>query len=389
MARPRGARQNNNRPRDGHAGGGDRDRYRDGDRDREYDRYRDRDMGRRSPPRSAPSYDRGRPESDSWRPADDRRYDDHRASDSYRPRPPQSDFTFQAPAGAPSFTASNQPPPPRGPRRDRGRGQRGRGRGRWQPIHPSERALISGATQNLPEERLNLDGAAKFRDLESLSDDDEQEMEISSRSSQSDTEAPSKKRARTTAEETSAGNAAPKWSNPDPYTALPCPDDTLQKKRDVVKLIRKARVAEIAAKSDAPADTQDFISFDLSSDEDEGSQEPPLPSQPPPPPLSQLPPPPPPEAAGLPPKPAAADLSRNTGSIASKPVPSEDRSGPLGSRKRTADDVIKPPDYGQLKKVSMKPVKGMLVPNWQPKPDEEPCPWATIDHSATRDLAFR
>lgn len=365
-------RQNNGRPRGGGGGG-----YRD------YDSHGGSHMARRSPPRFAPPpYDRGRPESDSWRPADDRRRDDARAPDSYRPRPPQSDFTFLPPSGAPSFTPINYPPPPRGPRRDRGRNQRGRGRGGWRPPHPSERALISGATHNLPEERLNGDGdgAAKFRDLDQLSDDDEQEMEISSHSSQAGSEGPSKKRARTT-ETAAAGDAAPKWSNPDPYTALPCPDDTLQKKRDVVKLIRKARVADLA-KSDAPADTQDYISFDLTSDEEDDIQ---VVEAPPPPPPSHLlppPPPPPPASAGLPNKPSLL-------SSTSAPLPLQDRSGPLGSRKRTANDEIKPPDYGQLKRVSMKPSKGSLVPNWRPKPDEEPCPWATVDHSGTRDMAFR
>ncbi|RFU76929.1 hypothetical protein TARUN_5304, partial [Trichoderma arundinaceum] len=77
-------------------------------------------------------------------------------------------------------------------------------------------------------------------------------------------------------------------------------------------------------------------------------------------------------------------------SLPSKPVVLQDRSGPLGSRKRTADDeIIRPPDYGQMKKASMKPSKGALVPNWTPKSNEEPCPWATVDHSATTNMAFR
>ena len=181
-------------------------------------------------------------------------------------------------------------------------------------------------------------------------------MEISSHSSQSDNGEPSKKRARTTAQAESA-NAAPKWSNPDPYTALPCPDDATQKRRDVVKLIRKARVEEAEAKPAATTQAEDFISFDLTSEDDEKS--------------------------------AADKGSGHTlNGTSSRPDISQDRSGPLGSRKRTADDEIKPPDY-RLKKVSMKPVKGLLTPDWQPKPDEEPCPWAVMDHSSTSDVAFR
>ncbi|RSL94988.1 hypothetical protein CDV31_014086 [Fusarium ambrosium] len=31
----------------------------------------------------------------------------------------------------------------------------------------------------------------------------------------------------------------------------------------------------------------------------------------------------------------------------------------------------------------------MLLSNWQPKSSEDRCPWATVDHSATTDMAFR
>lgn len=340
---------------------------------------------RASSPRHATSYDdRNRFDSDSWRPGDRRpaprhSRDDYRSTDSYRPQPPQGDFTFRfdKPAGISDYPSNNNYPPRRGGRRD-GRG-RGRGGRRWQPPpHPSERALISGATANLPEERLADEGGAKYRDVEELSDDDEADMDISSRSSASDTEGPSKKRARTT-DNADSGDAAPKWSNPDPYTALPCPDETQRKKKDVVKLIRKARVEEAEAKPAATTEAEDFISFDL-SDEEEDEEDveiiPPPPSDPPP-------PQPPPPDAPTGPRAAAIDLT------ADRLPPPPDRSGPLGSRKRTANDEIKPPDYGQLKKVSMKPSKGSLVPAWLPKANEDPCPWATVNHSATTDMAFR
>ncbi|KAF7561632.1 hypothetical protein G7046_g2524 [Stylonectria norvegica] len=364
-------------------------------------------------------------ESDSWRPQDrgDRRQDgpprsyrddyrqsdsrqsDSRQSDSYRPRPPQGDFTFRVdkPAGISEFPSNGYRggQERRGPRRD-GRGgqaRRGAGRPRWQPPpHPSERALISGATANLPEERLGDggDGVAKFRDVDELSDDDELAMDISDSSIKSDTEGPSRKRARTIAAETDSGDAAPKWSNPDPYTALPCPDDSLRKKRDVVKLIRKARVEDSVVKPVAPPDAEDFISFDLSDDGgDIVDNIPEPPSEPPPPPSPPPPPPPPTAPLGAPTGPQSATVRqgnapRDRPSVTQdQPFPPPDRNGPLGSRKRTANDEIKPPDYGQLKKVSMKPVKGMLVPQWQVKADEEPRPWATVDHSATTSMAFR
>ncbi|KAF5022590.1 hypothetical protein F66182_5361, partial [Fusarium sp. NRRL 66182] len=238
--------------------------------------------------RSPPLYDRDRDrdrrqESDSWRPGDrDRRdlpprpppRDNYReATDSYRPRMPQGDFTFRVdkPAGIPDFPVHyGGPSDRRGPRRDgRGRG-RGRGGRRWQPPpHPSERALVSGAAANMPEERLGEEGAAKFRDVEQLSDDDELEMDISS---SSETEGPSKKRTKT-ADDTASGDAAPKWSNPDPYTALPCPDETTRKKKDVVKLIRKARVEDQSDKLAASTEAEDFISFDLTEDDETSEEE--------------------------------------------------------------------------------------------------------------------
>lgn len=57
-------------------------------------------------------------------------------------------------------------------------------------------------------------------------------------------------------------DSMPRWSNPDPYTALPPPDESSRKKKDVVKLIRKARInPKSSAKPEAPTD--DFISFNF------------------------------------------------------------------------------------------------------------------------------
>ncbi|MCJ1398903.1 hypothetical protein MMC11_002104 [Xylographa trunciseda] len=60
----------------------------------------------------------------------------------------------------------------------------------------------------------------------------------------------------------------PKWSNPEYYTALPPPDESQRKKRDVVKLIRKARVSiEKASNMNSQVATNDdFISFGAEED---------------------------------------------------------------------------------------------------------------------------
>ncbi|RFU73962.1 dna polymerase sigma subunit, partial [Trichoderma arundinaceum] len=264
MVRNKPQRRNDDRGRNGH--GEDRSRH----------------GFRRSPPRFAPSRDRPYHDSDSWRPGDGRRpdsrsrpyNDDYRGGggDSYRPHVPQGDFTFRVdkPAGISDYVPAGQLSHRRPPRRD-GRGggpPRRPGRPRWQPPpHHSERALISGITTGLPEESVHTGEGAKFRDLDDLSDDDELAMDISSRSSQSDTEEPSKKRVRTAVADGSA-DATPKWSNPDPYTALPCPDESTRKKRDVVKLIRKARLEDSSSKPAASTEAEDFLSFDLSDNED-------------------------------------------------------------------------------------------------------------------------
>ncbi|EWY87872.1 DNA polymerase sigma subunit [Fusarium oxysporum NRRL 32931] len=344
-------------------------------------------------PDSRPRNDRPpRPDTDSYRPGDRHDLpprpprDNYGQSDSYRPRVPQGDFTFRVdkPAGMPDFpTDYRGPSDRRGPRRDGGRGGgRGRGRGgrKWQPPpHPSERALVSGATANMPEERLGEEGAAKFRDVDELSDDDELEMDISS---SSETEGPSKKRAKTGDDE--SGDAAPKWSNPDPYTALPCPDESTRKKRDMVKLIRKARVEDQSEKLAASTEAEDFISFDLTEDEESSEEE----EEAPPPPPREPPPPPPPNAPSGP-KAETVRLPEKPRAPANGTLDTSRRNDPLGSRKRTADDEIKPPDYGQLKKATTKPSKGALLPSWQPKATEDPCPWDTVDHSATMNMPFR
>ncbi|KFA49093.1 hypothetical protein S40293_07080 [Stachybotrys chartarum IBT 40293] len=388
------------------------DRPRNDDRNSNGDRNRPRGP---SPPRYPPpaQYDRGRNETDSWRPGDrgpggqnSRPYPDNgprSSTDSYRPRPPQGDFTFRfdKPAGVGDSSqgqynhSNNRDGHRDGHRRGGNRGGRGYQRKpRWQP---SERALISGITANLPSHSLNTgEEPARYRAVDDLSDDDEQDMEISSRSSQSDaeqdTEEPSKKRARTAAT-TESAEAAPKWSNPDPYTALPCPDETTRKKKDVVKLIRKARLEDNTDKLAAPPEAENFISFDTTDDEAdeeaeaEAEEEPYSPGEDAAPRVDHYspPPPPPPPTTLQPPLPPGPPPD------AALPSGARDTSGPLGSRKRTVDDDIKPPNYGQLKKSKkkMEPIKGMLVPNWAVKPDEMRCPWATTDHSATLDMAVR
>ncbi|KAF1842572.1 uncharacterized protein K460DRAFT_409975 [Cucurbitaria berberidis CBS 394.84] len=223
----------------------------------------------------------------------------HGGGDNYRPGGPQrqqgragnqSEFTFEAHHPAPRF-------PPAGPanagtrdpnrRRNRGdlgaRGYRrgdsshphGRGnangfrRGGYRKAAPHERALLTHRDDGSPEHAMGVsDGPNKFLDLDDLPDDEEAEMGVESGKSvgdDSDTDGQdgNQKVARTQAITRADGDSVPKWSNPDPYTVLPPPDETTGKKTDFVKLIRKAKnqAAEKAAGHNAVAANDDFISF--------------------------------------------------------------------------------------------------------------------------------
>ena len=73
--------------------------------------------------------------------------------------------------------------------------------------------------------------------------------------------------------EAADGDSVPRWSNPDPYTALPPPDDSQRKKKDVVKLIRKARVETNSSTVNKIDAADDFISFDFGDEEDDQEEE--------------------------------------------------------------------------------------------------------------------
>lgn len=234
-------------------------------------------------------------------------------------------------------------------------------------------------------------GRATYRDVDELSDSDEIEMDISD-DSNSDVAEPATKRARTTAPiATKSEQDVPKWSNPDPYTVLPPPDESARKKKDMVQLIRKARVESEAKKPAAQIEGLDFISCDFGDDLDEagkyvaGKQ---LPGAtlrgatatlPPKPPISQV------EGTDT-----ADTAAPNLITQGTKKDPIDlTPSASLGNRKRTFDDTIK------SSRASPKPLAIMrhgypedIILAWRPK-DNNACPWAVNDHSATSSVATR
>ena len=97
----------------------------------------------------------------------------------------------------------------------------------------------------------------KFRSAENMTDSDEDEMQ----ESDDEPERPGKK-LRMNNVDSPSSIGTPKWSNPDPYTALPPPEDAGGKRVDVVKLIRKAKIDDADSNANSIADNADFISFD-------------------------------------------------------------------------------------------------------------------------------
>lgn len=197
--------------------------------------------------------------TDSYRP-------EHRGNGGPPPIPPAASSAMY------HFQGSTNPPraprgyrPPTGPR-----------------FHPSSRNNYNnyGGISSRPLLRVRQDAndesflqpnaVSKFRDVDKLTDSEEDEM------SESDEESRPSKRIRTEVKDSASAAATPKWSNPDPYTALPPPPEATGKRTDVVKLIRKAKISDELDKEPSElAKNADFISFDtLDGGFDESLDEP-------------------------------------------------------------------------------------------------------------------
>ncbi|KAI8945051.1 hypothetical protein F4801DRAFT_569646 [Xylaria longipes] len=432
----------------------DRSNGRDGrdDRDRHDSYYpRDRSDDRRfRGPYSDLRQPRGSHRDYRDDPRDSRDYRDSRERrDDYDYRPPRGEFTFRqdAPGSIASYRPSQNPkyashrnPDHRphhltldarsydrrgadnyAPRRDDSRRTRG-GQRHDRPRRPgpyqrrekekaADRLLLSKRFDDQPELMLGDRAVrATYRDVDELSDSDEVDMDISdngdSDSNRADRPA---KRARTDTSAAASAQDVPKWSNPDPYTALPPPENT--RKKDVVQLIRKARVEAEAQKPTVSTEAADFISCDFSDDDNkvtghvsdrvaetlprdaanDAANRPNasmgLPAAsltlPPKPPISSA--DRPPQQIGKPqPTQSQSALHIKRGSKTSAPVDLTP-SASLGNRKRTIDDeILLPvqPPHAPLKKVNRMAPGGSVVSAWQPVPGKNPCPWAAEnDHS--------
>lgn len=178
--------------------------------------------------------------------------------------------TQQPPATMPPFEFRGNAPPKKGQRNHPRPEFTFRAR-----LKTAERPLLQGKRETTPE-MLTTDGvgekqAPKFASLDDLSDSEEAEMDFSEDSDEETR--PSKRRAVASESNKMPISAplppVPKWSNPDPYTSLPPPDESQQKRVDVVKLIRKAKLQNNLAQTkdkDAVAENDDFISLGAMDD---------------------------------------------------------------------------------------------------------------------------
>ncbi len=269
------------------------DSYRPGrsDRDRNRNRDRDRDRGRDRHPSFADRMTFTSGGGDSYRPGDSQRRSETLGK--------HAEFTFQSNHPAPEFLPS-APGTGSGPRRQNGR--RGRGgprigrrddypdsnhprnrnhvngfrRGGFRKAAPHERALLQKRDGGSPEHTMGVsDGPNRFLNIEDLSDEEEEDMDVETEGSTDNDTEDDDRRGQQKARVLSRadGDSVPKWSNPDPYTVLPPPEETTGKKTDFVKLIRKAKnqAAEKSSSHNAVAANDDFISFN-DDDKDDKSE---------------------------------------------------------------------------------------------------------------------
>ena len=355
-------------------------------------------------------------------------------ADSYRPPEQESmlkdSFSFRNDKSAPTWsraTDSYRPPlqnggQQQGPQQRQRNGDRrtryrdnqqrtGQHSGRQRrpyrfKVLPAERALLTHTDETEPGVTLGLAGdrnrAQKFMAANDVSDSEEEDMAGSDwddstyeppesaaiaaaslvpetngaeHEPDGDSERPAKRQAteKEPGQGSSTAPAAPKWSNPDPYTVLPPVDEEARKKRDVVKMIRKARIAveeEAQIKTEVSANN-DFISFGGDEEEEEEDDS---------------------SSGGVAIRdqkgPSSARL-RGVDQADLDILRAVDSDPAFGNRKRTYDDHIRShqPRHVRRKPMGDKPT-GALLDEWIPSRGSNPIPWV-VDVEPSTSAAFR
>ncbi|KAL8729939.1 MAG: hypothetical protein Q9166_004384 [cf. Caloplaca sp. 2 TL-2023] len=382
--------------------------------------------------------------------------------DSWRPQQPHSnipsrnDFTFRNNSSAPQYPQDNDRYGParngmRRMNRARPRGHMSNNPSRTSRWATAARPLLSSKRGSSPEpllaETTAQNQVQRFLPAEDISDSGEEDMDESNSEDElavnqdslqgfiaqpegvfivseldqpeETLEPPAKRRATGPVKDSKQEASVPKWSNPDPYTVLPPVDESQRRRRDVVKIIRKARITaekETATENQVAAN-DDFISFGFGGDKLSGNKS--RSSSPPEsghghhpgvpgvssgprsfshlnnlhgtytngaPGASDIRPSannfgPPPDFKGEP----RAKLERNMTRQDFNP----DQAEALGNRKRTHEDEIK----GEAIRVPVKGKKptpnGSLLQEWRPRGNADSTPWLIVDHRATKNSGFR
>lgn len=194
----------------------------------------------------------------------------------------------------------------------------------------SERPLLAQEREKTPEFLGSAEDAApKFAHLDELelTDTDEADMDVSDSENGSGEDGDESRPRKKQKSATPAASEPPKWSNPDPYTVLPPPDESRTKRPDFVKLIRKARLATAkTTKTDEVTTNEDFISLDFNEEDYQ-----------------------PPENAPT---------------------------GPKANRKRTHDDELK--GFSIRTGRSTGHINGEIVSQWRAGPEDDPAPWLKL-----------
>lgn len=308
--------------------------------------------------------------------------------------------------------------------------QRGRGN---RHVATAARPLLSLKQADIVEQTLGAaddpNVARRFLHIDDMTDSEEEQMEESDSdkdsshepvsqstemgSAQPSREPSAKRRALgIVSNEATAVSQVPKWSNPDPYTSLP-PLDESRKRKDVVKIIRKARIAvdRSAALANRAGIDEDFISFGFEktmaptgratrssslSAEDHGggltltSSEPKRFSH-----LQNL------HGEHSAKAPGTVDMALSTDIKGSPPglIPRllpdahvvafetshKDRDDHLGSRKRTHDDVIKSSPEKSIYELP----DNFLIDAWFPARGTYPTPWLDTSAGRCESVGFR
>lgn len=234
----------------------------------------------------------------------------------------------------------------------------------------------------------------RFKSVSDSSDSDNNHIDLTKDSDDEDTAVP-RKRAKTSS---ATADSAPKWSNPDPYTALPPPETLGAPKKDIVQVIRKAKM-DTGPKQEgdsAVKGNDDFISFDdMDTANDDTTQQAEAPHPAAPAPSSTFSHRENPHnqhgggAAGKGIKPASrvsgAPMSANSAS-AGPPAP------PLGVVLPTDEELAAMnihPHRGAKRKYRDTHDLGDVVDEWIGHEGQNTTPWLVVDHSPTAKPGLR